>query len=87
MRLSVHFEGGTAVAARYKVKGCTASIAAGSALTEWISGKTLEQLAGFDVSIVERALGGLPPESKHAAVLCGDALKLLRKRSAQTAGS
>jgi nitrogen fixation NifU-like protein len=83
LRLSVRLEDGRAAAVRYKVRGCTASIAAGSALTEWISGKTVEQLAGFEASFVEQALGGLAAESKHAAVLCADAVKLLLKRSAQ----
>jgi NifU-like protein involved in Fe-S cluster formation len=83
LRLSVLFEDGKAAAVRYKVRGCTASIAAGSALTEWITGKSIEQLGAFDASVVEAALGGLAAESKHAAVLCGDAVKLLLKRSAQ----
>ena len=39
LRLSARFEGGRVVEARYKVRGCTASIAAGSALTEWMRGK------------------------------------------------
>src|SRR5260221_14304503 len=40
LRLAVRFEGDRAAEARYKTRGCTASIAAGSALTEWITGKT-----------------------------------------------
>jgi len=44
LRLSVRFEDGRAAEVRYKVRGCTASIAAGSALTEWISGKTPDEL-------------------------------------------
>ena len=77
LRLAVRFEGDVAVEARYKVRGCTASIAAGSALTEWVVGKTRAELAGFQPAVVDAALGGLPAESKHAAALCGDALKLL----------
>ena len=37
LRLSVRFENGIAREGRYKVRGRTASIAAGSALTEWIA--------------------------------------------------
>src|SRR3954464_3284946 len=48
LRLSVRFEDGRAAEVRYKVRGCTASIAAGSALTEWIAGKTRGELADFD---------------------------------------
>jgi nitrogen fixation protein NifU and related proteins len=79
LRLSARFENGKAVEVRYKVRGCTASIAAGSALTEWMTGKTREQLAGFQPGIVEEAVGGLRAESKHAAVLCADGVKALLK--------
>jgi nitrogen fixation NifU-like protein len=80
LRLSVRMENSTAAEVRYKVRGCTASIAAGSALTEWIAGKTAGQLADFRPAIVEEAVGGLQAESKHAAVLCADGVKaLLRK--------
>jgi nitrogen fixation protein NifU and related proteins len=77
LRLSVRFEEGRVVESRYKVRGCTASIAAGSALTEWMAGKSREELADFRPSIVDQALGGLRAESKHAAVLCADAVKRL----------
>jgi nitrogen fixation NifU-like protein len=82
LRLSVRFEDGRAVEVRYKVRGCTASIAAGSALTEWMAGKTRAELAGFDTARIEQALGGLPAASKHAAVLCADGVKQLLRSSA-----
>ena len=77
LRLSVQFVDGRAAEVRYKVRGCTASIAAGSALTEWIAGKTRAELAEFDAALIDEALGGLPPASKHAAVLCADGVKKL----------
>lgn len=80
LRLSVRFESGIVVEVRYKVRGCTASIAAGSALTEWMEGRTPVEIAGFDPAMVDEAVGGLPAESKHAAALCLDAIKLLLKR-------
>jgi len=80
LRLAVRFERDVAVEVRYKVRGCTASIAAGSALTEWLAGKSLSEIAAFQPSFVDAAVGCLAPESKHAAVLCADAVKLLTKR-------
>lgn len=77
LRLSARFENGRVAEVRYKVRGCTASIAAGSALTEWMIGKSREELGGFTASIVDEAVGGLPPASKHAAVLCADGVKAL----------
>jgi nitrogen fixation NifU-like protein len=81
MRLSARFENGVLVEARFKVRGCTASIAAGSALTEWLAGKSRTEIAAFQPLIVEEAVGGLPAESKHAAALCADAVKLLLRRT------
>lgn len=77
LRLSVRFENGTAREVRYKVRGCTASIAAGSALTEWIAGKTRAELSAFTAGVIEDAVGGLPAESKHAAALCAEGVKAL----------
>jgi nitrogen fixation NifU-like protein len=75
LRLSVEFNGDVVAAAAYKARGCTASIAAGSALTEWIMGKSRVELAAMRASDVEEAVGGLITESKHVAVLCVDAVK------------
>src|SRR3954447_22712970 len=77
LRLSVLWQDGRVAESRYKVRGCTASIAAGSALTEWLAGKTRAEVSGFDASEIDAAVGGLPPASKHAAVLCADGVKAL----------
>jgi nitrogen fixation NifU-like protein len=79
MRLSARFESGLVAEARYRTRGCTAAIAAGSALTEWMLGKSRAELATLTAATIETALGGLPRESKHAAALCLDSLKALLK--------
>lgn len=81
LRLAARFEGGAAVAVRYKVRGCTAAIAAGSALTEWMEGKSRAAIAAFEPGIVDEAVGGLPPASRHAAALCAEAVRLLLAES------
>jgi len=65
---------------RYKTRGCTASIAAGSALTELVQGRTLDALAALKAADVEQAVGGLSNESKHAAVLAIDGVKALLRQ-------
>lgn len=75
LRLSVRFEQDVAAEVRYKTRGCTASIAAGSALTEWMAGKTRAELSAIKPATVEEVIGGLSAESKHAAVLCVDGVK------------
>jgi nitrogen fixation NifU-like protein len=79
LRMSVRFEGAVVQEARYKTKGCAASIAAGSALAEWLTGKSKQELGALEPSVVEDLIGGLAPESKHAAVLCASAVRLLLK--------
>jgi nitrogen fixation NifU-like protein len=81
LRLSARFEGDRIAEVLYKVRGCTASIASGSALTEWMMGRRRPELAGLQAAEVEAAVGGLIPESKHAAVLCVDGVKKLLERS------
>ena len=85
LRLSVRLDGERIAEARFLAKGCTASIAAGSALTVWLTGKSLAEVAGAGKSgirdAVEAELGGLPPASRHAAALCADAAgQLLKSR-------
>ena len=79
LRLSARVEEGRIVEARYKTRGCTASIAAGSVLTELLAGKKLEEAGMLTAREVETALGGLSNESKHAAVLAVDAVRALAK--------
>ncbi len=77
LRLSARFEDGRVAAVGYKVRGCTASIASGSALTEWMLGKSRAELSTLKAAMIESAVGGLIPESKHAAALCIDGVKAL----------
>ena len=77
LRLSARFEEGRVAEARYQTRGCTASIAAGSALVEWMVGKSRQELAALTPVVIEDLLDGLEPASKHAAVLCVDGIKKL----------
>ena len=45
LRLTARIEAGRIAEVRYKVRGCTASIAAGSALTEMMNGRDRRELA------------------------------------------
>jgi|SRR5215471_10646360 nitrogen fixation NifU-like protein len=77
LRLSARFEDGRVAEARYQIRGCTASIAAGSALTEWMMGKARAELAALTPSAMEELVGGLEVASKHAAVLCVNGVRKL----------
>ena len=60
--------------AKFKAKGCVAAIACGSALTELVAGKTLNEARDLGREDVSAAVGGLPQASTHAAQLALDAL-------------
>jgi nitrogen fixation NifU-like protein len=77
LRLSVRWAGDRICDVSYKTRGCPASIAAGSALTEWLAGRTRAEAAKLPASVIDDALGGLPAESKHAATLCIDAVRAI----------
>jgi nitrogen fixation NifU-like protein len=62
--------------AKYQVRGCVASIACGSALTEAIMGKSIAEASGMTREGLVQALGGLSTESMHASHLALDCLKL-----------
>ncbi len=77
LRLYVEWSDRRAASVRFKVRGCTASIAAASALTELIAGRTRAEIAAIDAAAIEAEVGGLPQHSKHAATLCLDAVAAL----------
>ncbi len=78
LRLSALVEDGVIREAAFQVRGCTASIACGAALAEWLHGRRLEEVGREDVAaVVEGLVGGLPAESKHAARLAADAVRRL----------
>ena len=62
---------------KFKAAGCVPSVACGSWLTEAILNKSLEELSALTPDHIEVGLGGLPPASRHAAVLAVDALRRL----------
>lgn len=89
LRLSALLEGETVMQAAFQVKGCTASIACGSALAEWLHGRRAAELrAGGREAVraaIEAAVGELPAASRHAAELCADAVAALLRAAALSA--
>jgi nitrogen fixation NifU-like protein len=74
LRLTLKVRSGRISQVRFKAKGCVASMACGSALTELVSGKTPDEARKLRREDVIAAVGGLPQASTHAAQLALDAL-------------
>ncbi len=80
MKLSLRLENGRIVEARYRAKGCVPAIACGSALTEMITGHTVNEARSIRRIELIMKLGGLPRASLHASHLAMDALATALKQ-------
>ena len=74
LRLAVKMSAGSIAEIGFKAKGCVASMACASALTELVHGKTLAEARAVDRASLIAVVGGLPQASTHAAQLALDAL-------------
>ena len=83
MRLMFKVSDGTIEQVRYKTRGCVASIACGSALTEMIAGKNLREAERITREALLAKIGGLQNESMHASHLAIDCLKAALRKAVQ----
>ena len=60
--------------ATFLTDGCGPSLAAGSMATQLATGKTLDEAKTITQEIILDALGGLPEESQHCALLAASTL-------------
>ena len=74
LRLSLKIETRRIAEVRFKARGCVASMACASALTELVAGRTLDEVRSLNRENLIAAVGGLPQASSHAAQLALDAL-------------
>lgn len=75
MQLYLSIASETVVRATFKAFGCAPAIAAGSVLTELLTGSDVSSARRLDKEDVGSALGGLPPMKQHCSVLAADALR------------
>jgi nitrogen fixation protein NifU and related proteins len=61
--------------ASFHVRGCEPAVAAGSAVTELITGGTLAEAGATTADKVISLLGGLPPVKRHCGFLAARAVQ------------
>ncbi len=74
LKLTLRISGGRIEEIRFLAKGCVPAIACGSALTELVQGRTVEEALALKREELLRAVGGLPEASAHASHLAMDTL-------------
>jgi nitrogen fixation protein NifU and related proteins len=77
LELTVKLAGERIEEIRFKAKGCVAAMACGSAVTELVHGKTVDEARKLSRAELVRTVGGLPQASEHAGHLAMDALGAL----------
>ena len=75
MRMYLKVEEGAIKDAKFQAIGCAGAFASGSALTEMVKGKTLEEAKKLTEQNVIKDLEGLPGPKLHCARLAVDALR------------
>jgi nitrogen fixation protein NifU and related proteins len=82
LRLSARIDGDHIVAIRFRAKGCVPAMACGSALTELVAGKSLQEARQLTRETLIESVGGMPEASSHASHLAMDALGALLQKLA-----
>jgi nitrogen fixation NifU-like protein len=75
MSIWLKVNGDTIISASFMTDGCGTTIASGSMVTEMIKGKSISEAQKTTQHDVLAALGGLPQESEHCALLAANTLK------------
>jgi nitrogen fixation NifU-like protein len=75
MSIWLKVNGDTIVNASFMTDGCGTTIASGSMVTEMVKGKSISEAQKTNQRDVLNALGGLPQESEHCALLAANTLK------------
>ncbi len=75
IRMHIKVENGILSDIRYKLRACSGTIAASSAISVIAKGKTLEEALQIDFDAINDELGGVPQKKYHSIELAIEALR------------
>jgi nitrogen fixation protein NifU and related proteins len=75
MQITLKVDSDRVTEVRYITDGCATTIASGSMATELAQTKTLDEALDINEDTILEALGGLPWESEHCALLAASVLR------------
>ena len=76
MEIWLRIKNGTIAEASFLTDGCGTSIASGSMVTEMVKGRSITEARKINQQDILTALGGLPEESQHCALLAANTLRI-----------
>ena len=77
LELTLKLEGSRIADIRFRAKGCVPAMACGSAITQLVKGKNVDEARRVSREDLVRKVGGLPQASAHASHLAIDTLAAL----------
>jgi nitrogen fixation NifU-like protein len=77
LELTLKLDARRVVDIRFRAKGCVSAMACGSAITELVKGKNVDEARQVSREELVRKVGGLPQASAHASHLAMDTLAAL----------
>lgn len=80
LKLTLKLDGQRIADIRFRAKGCVPAMACGSALTELVKGRTVEEARLVSREELVQNVGGLPQASVHASHLAVDTLTALLQK-------
>jgi len=75
MEIWLKVNNGTIAGATFSTDGCSTTVACGSIATEMIKGEDVAQALAIGQDDILKALGGLPEDSRHCALLAANTIK------------
>ncbi|MDQ4075969.1 MAG: iron-sulfur cluster assembly scaffold protein [Chloroflexota bacterium] len=75
LEFHVRVAGDSVEAATFRAIGCAGTVAAGSAMTEWLIGRRVVEAQGVTAQTVLDVLGGLPEERLYCADFAAEGIR------------
>ena len=83
LKLTARYSQGRITEVKFLAKGCVPAIACGSAMADFLQGKSVAEALAFKREDLIRIVGGLPEASSHASHLAMDAMAVLLRNLQQ----
>jgi nitrogen fixation NifU-like protein len=74
LTVAVRIDAGRIADVKFRSRGCKAAIASASVLTDWMMGKSLDEIREITAEKISQQLGGLPAATRHGSQLAEEAL-------------